>query len=113
MEGENNFFIFFFGWGLINLTGFLFFKFYKNIYVKKIVFPIFVIFTGIVFAYFTWSLMGYRSDPFLLFVFFPMIALISFLNIKNTRFCLNCGNIAYSQNWLKRITECPKCNKPL
>jgi len=45
----------------------------------------------------------------LLPVTIPAVALITFLNLRSTRFCDGCGRTVYTQNLLKPARYCPHC----
>src|SRR6266404_1892767 len=98
-------------WAVLGISSFLFFHFSRNTTLKRRVFPPFVIIIGIIFGCFV----AYMSRDHLqiLFVAVPMIALISFLNIRKMRFCDACGRTLYQQPIFSRTQYCPRCGAQL
>lgn len=45
----------------------------------------------------------------MIFLCVPFVALISWLNIRNTYFCENCGKRTTSRNPFVRLVYCPRC----
>ena len=111
MEKEEYFWIFFVFWAILGLGSFLFFQFYKNTKIKKKVLPVFVIFAGLIFMSFVVFMAGFSYE--VLWIMVPAIALISFLNIRNTKFCDNCGKMIYNNNWFSKQEFCSKCGMKL
>lgn len=83
-------------WVALGLASFLFFQFNRNTALKRTVFPIFIIVIGIIFGGFVYFIMG-RLHPQILYLAIPAIILISFLNIRTTRFCDSCGRTLFRQ----------------
>jgi hypothetical protein len=79
--------------------------------------PIYVVLIGVLFLGFSTTLMylGSRSLASLgmLFVMVPAIVLISYLNIKLTKFCDACDATLFSSNWFMPMKFCPRCGAPL
>jgi hypothetical protein len=98
-------------WIVLGISSFLFFHFNKNTTLKRHVFPPFVVIMGIIFGCF----IAYMSPdyPQILFIAVPMIVLISFLNIRKTRFCDVCGRTLYQQPVFSRSQFCPRCGAEL
>lgn len=48
-----------------------------------------------------------------LLIFGAFIALIIYLNIRNTTFCEACGRTVYNNMWFSRIEYCAKCGAKL
>jgi hypothetical protein len=46
-------------------------------------------------------------------LFVPFIGLITWLNIRMTRFCDGCGKILINQQWWTRMNFCPYCGRKL
>src|SRR5437764_202092 len=67
-------------WVALGISSFLFFQFNKNATLKRRIFVPFVIITGILFGCFVAFMT--RGHLEILYIAIPMIALISFLNIR-------------------------------
>lgn len=103
---------FIFIWILLGIGSFLFFHFHRNTALKRRVFPVFVIATAVVFGGFIYFAMG-RQQPQVLLVAVPALVLISFLNIRQIRFCDSCGKTLYRQPVFSRPQFCPHCGGKL
>ena len=105
-QSNGDFFIVFFVvWVLLAAFSAAFFYFNKDPVLKRKLHPPFVIGTGVLFAAFV-LLMSPSESPF---VAIPIIALIVFLNLRSTQFCLSCGATVISQNLVVRSRFCSKC----
>ena len=110
MSDDQKFTIFISVWAVLGLISFLLFFVNKNAQLKRKIFPVFIIGIGIAFAGFvTW--MFYPHPPYL--IAYPAIVLISFLNIKMTKFCDECGKTNFSQNAFSALKFCQKCGASL
>jgi hypothetical protein len=49
----------------------------------------------------------------ILFLVVPAVVLISYLNIKVTKFCDNCGARLYNHTWFAPMRSCSKCGAEL
>ena len=67
-----------------------------------------MVFGGAVFAGFCY----FSSDGQVSFFVYPVIALISFLNIRNIRFCSSCNATLYGRLFTSD-QFCSKCGAPL
>lgn len=105
------FFGFFAFWIILGLSAFAFFHLNRDAKLKKKVHPFFVVSVGVIFA----SFAGWMSDwePFVFLVMLPMIALITFLNLRSTRFCEGCGRTLYRQPIFGTAKFCPHCGRRL
>src|SRR5262245_57464634 len=92
VQPERVFPIFFGVWVVLGLSSAAFFFLNKNAALKRKVHPPFVIAVGVLFLGFV-MLMGTPHDAFFLLIFVPAITLITFLNIRNTKFCSGCGKM--------------------
>ncbi|MEO5915017.1 MAG: hypothetical protein ABIS50_12355 [Luteolibacter sp.] len=99
-------------WGILGLGSFLFFHFNRNTALKRRILPIFIILTGLIFGGFVYYMTG-RQQPQVLGFMIPAIILISFLNIRTTRFCDACGRTLYRQPIFTRAQFCPHCGSEL
>ncbi len=111
MEEKNVFFTFFIVWVILGISSFLFLQFNRNAALKRRIFPGFVVGVGVVFGCFV----AYMSRGHLqvLFVAVPMITLITFLNLRKTRFCDSCGRTLYQQPIFSSSQFCPRCGAQL
>jgi hypothetical protein len=87
-------------WVALGLASFLFFHFNRNAALKRIAFPMFIVTVGVLFGTFVYLSTG-RQHPQMMYLAVPAIVLISFLNIRQTRFCEACGKTLY-QGFLNR-----------
>ena len=110
MSSEEIFPIFFGVWVVLGLMSFLIFFVSKNADRKKKLWAPFIIFTGLLFIGFTY-LMGFGGQH--LYIMVPMVVLISFLNIRSTKFCGSCGKTNINQNFLSPAKFCNKCGEAL
>ena len=63
-------------------------------------------------TYFLLIALSIGPSPVLLF-FGAFIALIIYLNIRNTTFCDACGRTVYNHMWLGKADYCAKCGAKL
>ena len=96
-------------WIALGIAGFFLFHVNKNARFKKKCFPWFVAFVGVLFIAFV---AGMGAPLELLLFMVPFVALITFLNIRGTSFCDNCGRTSYS-TFLSRPEFCAKCGAKL
>jgi hypothetical protein len=102
--------IFFGTWVVLGVIGFVIFSLGKDAKLKRKLWPPFVIGTALLFAFFV-SLMGF---PAFTFIFMgPMLVLIVYLQLKNTKFCDNCGKTIMNQNFFSKPKYCFKCGEKL
>ncbi len=102
--------IFFGIWVVLGSISFLIFFVSKNAERKKKLWAPFVIFAGVLFIGFTY-VMGLDGQH--LYVMVPMVILISFLNIRLTKFCGACGKTNINQNFFSPAKFCNKCGNAL
>lgn len=102
--------IFFVFWIALAVAGFFLFYANKNVRFKKKYFPWYVIFSSILFLSFTVK-MGTPLET--LFFIVPVLALITFLNIRATKFCDHCGRTIINQMWFTKAEYCAKCGARL
>jgi len=111
------FFCFMGVWIALGGTAVFLFMFGSNAEFKRRWFPRFVIFTGVLFFGFL-TLFTFVEPkgppPIALLIALPAIVLISYLNIKFTRFCGNCGKTIVAGNMMfTELKYCPSCGKPI
>ena len=94
-------------WLVLGALGFYFFYLNKDAAFKRKYFPWFMVFIGVLFLVFM-SLMGLPLQAYFLMV--PAVGLITFLNIRGTRFCSSCGRTIFPQGlpW-SRPEFCSSC----
>jgi len=93
-------------WIGLGLAAFLFFKFNRNVRLKRRIFPIFVIGVAVIFV---WFAVG-KNGPALFVI--PAVALITLLNLWTTRFCGACSEMVGQRSFI-RPKFCPKCGGAL
>src|SRR5262245_7282586 len=111
-QPERVFPMFFGVWVALGLVFTAFFYLNKDAALKRKVHPPFAIAVGVLFLGFV-MLTGKPRDAFFLFVMVPAIALITLLNIRNTKFCSACGKMLVSQNPFAPPKFCTKCGASL
>ncbi|MEA3213537.1 MAG: hypothetical protein QOE70_6594 [Chthoniobacter sp.] len=99
-------------WVGLGLGSFLFFHFNRNTALKRKLFPAFVILVGVMFGGFMYYSIG-RHQPKVLVIFGPALVLITYRNIRQTRFCDSCGKTLYRQPIFSRTQFCPHCGGEL
>lgn len=102
--------IFFGVWMLLGLGSFAFFHLNRNAVLKRKVWPIVVLLSGILFIGFIWK-MGIRGNGVYMAV--PAVVLISLLNLRATKFCDSCGRTLHNQGLFSAAEYCPKCGVKL
>lgn len=102
--------VFYVVWISLGLAGFFLFYLSKDVTFKKKYFPWYVVLAGFLFVSF-----GLISGlPLrLLYIMVPAVALITFLNIRSTKFCDSCGRTMIDQNWFSKVEYCAKCGAKL
>jgi hypothetical protein len=100
-------------WIVLGISGFFLFYLRRDVAFMRKWFPRFTILVGFLFVVFsaTLSVLSSRSLGTLgvLVVVVPAVCLISWLNIKFTKFCDKCGSTVYYQNWFSPTKFCSKC----
>jgi hypothetical protein len=102
--------IFFVVWVALGIAGFFLFYVSKNVQFKKRYFPWYVILAGVLFISFG---LGTGLPLEMLYFMVPVVALITFLNIRSTKFCDNCGRTIINQAWFSKVEYCAKCGAKL
>jgi hypothetical protein len=108
----------FFGtWIVLGVGGFFLFYLGRDVAFKRKWFPRFITFVGVLFVFFSTTLMVLSSRSLgalsILVIVVPAVFLISFLNIKFTKFCDKCGATVYDQSWFAPMKYCSKCGAEL
>jgi hypothetical protein len=108
---------FFATWVVLGLSGFYLFYVRSDVYFKRRWFPRYIVLVGVLFVLFSTALTALSAQSLgalgILVVLVPAAGLISWLNIKFTRFCDKCGATVYQQNWLAPMNFCSKCGAEL
>jgi hypothetical protein len=98
-------------WVFFGIVTLLFFWLNKNAKQKRKYFPWWIGFIGVLFGTFVY-LMGAPAKIFIIFI--PAICLISFMNIKMTKFCDKCGRTIINQMFFSgNFKHCPYCTAKL
>ncbi|MFH1093362.1 MAG: hypothetical protein V1739_04300 [Candidatus Omnitrophota bacterium] len=97
-------------WIVLGILSFYLFIIKNNYNFKVKYFKYFIILTGCLFAGFI-SLMGMPWQVHILVI--PSLILISYLNIKFTKFCKNCGKTIIINMLFGKIKFCPHCGNEL
>ena len=58
------------------------------------------------------AFIAFKGNWRVLWIVFP-VALICWLNLRNTYFCTKCNRTAYNHRWLSAMTFCPQCGGKL
>src|SRR5262245_54978165 len=111
-QAERIFPIFFGVWILLGVFSAAFYLLCNNAALKRKVHPPFVIGVSVLFLCFV-VLMDFPHDAFFFCLFVPMIVVLTFLNIRNTKFCSACGKTLFSQNPFVPPKFCSKCGANL
>ncbi len=97
-------------WVVFGLFASAFFFVSKNANLKRKAWPPFMIAGALVFLGFSWT-MGFSARMF--FFELPVVALITFLNVRAMRFCDACGKTNTTQNHFSPARFCSKCGASL
>ncbi len=103
--------IFFGVWILLGIFSAAFFFFNNDAALKRKVYPPFVVGVGILFLVFG-ALTGFAKHPFI-YVLVPMVGLITFLNLRSTKFCDSCGKTLFNQSPFAPAKFCSRCGANL
>jgi len=110
MSADEIFPIFFGTWVVLGIVSFVIFFLGKDAQLKRKLWKPFVIGTGALFIGFVY-LMGFGGEA--LYIMVPAVVLITFLNIRSTKFCDACGKTIINQNFLVKPDFCSKCGEKL
>jgi hypothetical protein len=104
-------------WVLLGIIGFIVLYLNRDATVKRKWFPRYIMLTGVLFLLFLTavSVAGSRSSGGLgiLVIAVPMVVLISYLNLKFTKFCDKCGATIIDHNIFSPTRFCSKCGAKL
>jgi hypothetical protein len=102
--------MFFIVWVPLGIANACFFLGSKNAKLKRFVFPWVVIGAGLLFTGFI-AVVAWRWEVLALMV--PAVLLISYLNIRNTKFCDSCGATLFNHSWFRKMSYCSRCGASL
>jgi hypothetical protein len=105
---KSRFMVFIICWIILGIVGSAFFYGSKNTALKQKVWPLWILFIGVLFVFFA----SYTQGHFSYFAVIPIL-LISYLNIKNQKFCPVCGKSQYNRNLFQKQKFCSNCGTPL
>jgi hypothetical protein len=111
-QAERVFPIFIGVWVVLGIVSTAFFFLNDNAALKRKVHPPYVIGVSILFFGFV-VLMGTPRDVFFYCILVPAIVLITFMNLRNTKFCDTCGRTLINQNPFVCPRFCSKCGASL
>lgn len=99
-------------WGLLGVSAFLFFHSIRDAALKRRVWPWFSVGTAVIFAVFVYSVAG-RRNPGILGIMVPALVLITWMNLRMTRFCDACGTTITQRTPFSKDAFCSRCGAPL
>jgi hypothetical protein len=111
MARNDLFDVFFAVWVVLGLSSGAFFHFSKNAELKRRVWAPVVVGAGLLFLAFSWALVSPSAGSSVFIV--AVVALITGLNIRGTKFCDSCGKMVHSPNPFSLTKFCPKCGAKL
>jgi hypothetical protein len=95
---------------VVSLLSLLYFRGGKNVRLKRQFYK----WWGVAYGTMFFFLIALSGMPWPVLLFFgAFIALITYLNIRNTTFCDVCGKTVYNHMWFSRIEYCAKCGAKL
>ena len=104
-------------WIVLGIIGFATFFLNRDAALKRKWFPRYIVLVGILFVLFVTAeaVAGAKSSasPGMLVLMVPTVVLISYLNLKFTKFCDECGDTIIEQNWFSPTRFCSKCGAKL
>lgn len=103
--------IFVASWVIIGLISWLYFRGNTNIDLKRRFHKWSAIVYGAMFFFLI--ALSFAGFSFFLLFFGAAIALITYLNIRNTIFCNACGKQSYNYKWFSKIEYCARCGVKL
>jgi len=110
MNPDKVFPIFMGTWIVLGIISFIIFFFGKDAVLKRKLWTPFVILASVLFIGFA-MLMGFHGQE--MFFMIPFVILITYLNIKCTKFCDSCGKTIINQNFFVKPEFCTKCGSKL
>jgi hypothetical protein len=106
--------IFILVWIALGISGLFLFFLNNNAKFKKKYFPRYIILLGVLFSAFTLVAILVEGENFFTWLItLPVIALISLLNFRNTKFCDTCGKTNFSRVFFLQPRHCSNCGTEL
>ena len=68
---------------------------------------------SVIFFAFIYTQFASAKDAFPIFIMGPALALITWLNVRNTYYCEKCGKRSLDRNWFGGTYCCPNCGNKL
>ena len=96
-------------WAALTAAGGIFFWFHRNAALKRKLFPWYVIGGGGFFA----GIAIWQTGGRMAFLLVPAVAVIAWLNIRNTRWCDQCGRMSAPRSALRPEEFCARCGASL
>ena len=104
-------------WIVLAIVGFFLFYHNKNAAFKRKCFPRYIVLVGVLFVFFTATLSVVSSGSLwslgILVVIVPAIYLVSYMNLRLTKFCDKCGTTLTNMNGFTAMKFCSKCGAEL
>jgi len=97
-------------WIGLGILSFLFFQFSRSVQLKKRLLPVFIVGVGVLFSGFVLLMSG---KPEIMLIVIPVVAIISFLNLRMIRVCETCGRTVYNTMMFFKMEYCSKCGAKL
>lgn len=104
------FWVFMVVWTVLGAISWWFFARNRDPKLKRRVMRWGMVGAGFLFTIFVLVMSG---EPWILLFVVPAVALISYLNIRFTKFCPSCGATLYNYNWFVRMKYCSRCGASL
>jgi len=108
LEPKTVFPVFFVIWIALGILGLVYFNSDKSVAEKRRYFPRFVIGAGALFALVVFLMVPWGAG----LLFAPFVVLVTWMNLRMTRFC-DCGRVVVNQTWWRKMIYCPFCGKKL
>jgi hypothetical protein len=104
-------------WVVLGISGFFLFYLGRDVAFKRKWFPRYIVLANSLGVFLSTTLIAHSSRSpgtlNVLMIIAPAVCLISYLNIKLTRFCDRCGSTLYNQGLFPWIKFCPRCGAEL
>lgn len=102
--------IFFGTWAVLAIISFAILFLVNNAQLKRKLWSPLVMGAGLIFIAFTYA-MGFDGPA--LYIMAPTVILITYLNLRSTKFCDSCGKTMINQNFWVKPEFCSKCGEKL
>ncbi len=102
---------------MLGIIGFIVFFLKRDAALKRKWFPRYIVLVGVLLVLFSSAMTVAGSHSFaslwMVVLVVPVVALISYLNVKFTKFCDKCGATIVDHNWFSPTRFCSKCGAKL